>query len=79
MAKSTQVNISTGGMGLDTRDFARFAKALRKSEVELAAQLKVALRSAVKLPRIGEGQGFLMSKRTSLGRSKFVSRVPPCR
>lgn len=45
MAKQAST-ISTGGIGLDLRDFARFAKALRKAAPELAAQLKIRLRAA---------------------------------
>ncbi|MCU1494810.1 MAG: hypothetical protein JWO62_2574 [Acidimicrobiaceae bacterium] len=46
MAKTQQVSIKTGGIGLDTTDFARFAKALRKSQPELAKGLQVKLRAA---------------------------------
>lgn len=41
-----QVTINTGGIGLDLRDFSRFAKALRKAEPALAKGLAVRLRAA---------------------------------
>lgn len=46
MAKSQQVTLQTGGIGLDTRDFARFAKALRRAQPALAKSLMLKLRAA---------------------------------
>ncbi len=40
-----QSDIRTG-FGLDTRDFAKFSKALRKSEADLAKEMQLGLRSA---------------------------------
>ena len=46
MAKTDTVTLSTGGVGLDTRDFAKFAKALRKADKGLYKQLQIRLRAA---------------------------------
>jgi hypothetical protein len=46
MAKTDTVTLSTGGIGLDTRDFAKFAKALRKADKGLYKQLQIRLRAA---------------------------------
>jgi hypothetical protein len=40
------VNLTTGGVGVDTTEFAAFARALRKAEPKLAAGVRVKLREA---------------------------------
>jgi len=67
MAKSTSVTISTEGVGLDTRDFARFAKALRKASPELATALRVELRAA----------GNIVAETAEINAADASKTIPP--
>lgn len=66
MAAKT-VSLKTGGIGLDTTDFAKFAKALRKAEPVLAKGLQTSLRAA----------GMIVAEAAKSNAAEFSESIPP--
>jgi hypothetical protein len=59
--------LSTGGISIDTSDFRRFARALRKAEPVLAKSMRTKLRAA----------GQLVADQAKTNVSEFSSSIPP--